>query len=509
MSDYESIASAASLMDGSIDHVWLRRLQGALDETECPASLEDALRPLMELFSDEIDAGDLQAAVEGQRELWRDLLYSAEGGFDLPRSYLLDWAVAIYVYTLSDPKVFKVVNGEMFNHNRRKPGMSVGVSDGLRACLPYIRFLIHALKALPASYVFRGEVRRGVKHAYPSPEDHDPVGHFRVGKRLAWYEFKSTSKKAEVMMRDHFCGPEAGPRTTFIVDVICGYDISRFSYFQGAESEYEVLLLPMSQFEVVHAAKNIIDPKETVCIRRSGFPDTVHLRQVETAHAPAAAGGQAAQEQADAALARALQELEHQDMLKQHQMRQENAQVELHSLLAAENNGKRGRLVSFDTEAGRWKVEMKNGDVLKLKPANLRVVSVQATGPYCGKQVKIHGLQAKPELNGRVGLAASYNDAAGSYNVKLPDGSAIALQPKNLEPVAGEGQQGHHSTDYGYATAQLPNAPPMSGQQIPDTGREGVQGLWFFECVHPTPAPAPRRRRVAPWLRACVLRAFA
>ena len=52
------------------------------------------------------------------------------------------------------------------------------------------------------------------------------------------------------------------------------------------------------------------------------------------------------------------------------------------------------------------------------------------SGPYCGKQVKIHGLQAKPELNGRVGLAASYNDTTGRYNVKLPDGSAIALQPK-------------------------------------------------------------------------------
>ena len=61
------------------------------------------------------------------------------------------------------------------------------------------------------------------------------------------------------------------------------------------------------------------------------------------------------------------------------------------------------------------------------------------SGPYCGKQVKIHGLQAKPELNGRVGLAASYNDTTGRYNVKLPDGSAIALQPKNLEPVTVRG----------------------------------------------------------------------
>ena len=61
------------------------------------------------------------------------------------------------------------------------------------------------------------------------------------------------------------------------------------------------------------------------------------------------------------------------------------------------------------------------------------------SGPYCGKQVKIHGLNAKPELNGRVGLAASYNNATGRYNVQLPDGSVLALQPKNLEPVAVRG----------------------------------------------------------------------
>ena len=32
---------------------------------------------------------------------------------------------------------------------------------------------------------------------------------------------------------------------------------------------------------------------------------------------------------------------------------------------------------------------------------------------------------------------------------------------------------------------------PMGGQQMPDIGRQGVQGLWFFECVHPT---QPQRR---------------
>ena len=61
----------------------------------------------------EIDAEDLRAAVDGQREEWRVLLYSPEGGFNLPQSYKLYWAIAIYVYTLANPAVFRVVNREM------------------------------------------------------------------------------------------------------------------------------------------------------------------------------------------------------------------------------------------------------------------------------------------------------------------------------------------------------------------------------------------------------------
>jgi hypothetical protein len=396
MSDNVSIASAASVMDGTVgvDHVWLRRLQRALDETECPASLDDALRPLWTSFPDEIDAGDLQAAVDGQRELWRDLLYSAAGGFDLHQSYLLDWAVAIYVYTLGDPKVFRVVNREMFNSDRCKPGMTGGVSDGLRACLPYICFLINALEALPASYVFKGTVLRGVKHVYPSPDNHDPVGHFSVGKRLAWYEFKSTSKEPEVMTREHFCDVKAGPRTKFSIDVIHGYDISKFSFFQGNESEYEVLLLPMSQFVVVHAEKNIIDPKDTVSLQRSGFPDSVHLRQVEARHAPATAGGQEAQEQEDVALARALRQSE-ETFLEERERERERLQ--------------------------------------------------------------------RPQLD---------------LDAPVPQ------------------HHGHHGT--AYATTQQPQAPPMSGQQIPDTGR-GLQQPIKPQPITPLrPAPAPHHARTAP-----------
>jgi len=58
-----------------------------------------------------------------------------------------------------------------------------------------------------------------------------------------------------------------------------------------------------------------------------------------------------------------------------------NAQVELHSLQASLKNGKTGRLVSYDTEVGRWMVEMKNGDLHKLKPTNLRLTAGRPTTP--------------------------------------------------------------------------------------------------------------------------------
>ena len=63
------------------------------------------------------------------------------------------------------------------------------------------------------------------------------------------------------MTRDHFCGFK-GPRTIFIVQATRAYDIHKFSYFQGTDSEHEVLFRPFSKFKVVNALKSIIDAKE-------------------------------------------------------------------------------------------------------------------------------------------------------------------------------------------------------------------------------------------------------
>jgi len=77
--------------------------------------------------------------------------------------------------------------------------------------------------------------------------------------------------------------------------------------------------------------------------------------------------------------------------VKQSLMR--NAMVELHSLKAAELNGQRGRLVSYNAEEGRWLVAMGDGEFFKLNSANLRLVDVKMASDdaerlleqrYCG-----------------------------------------------------------------------------------------------------------------------------
>jgi len=267
--------------DGAIgvDHWWKKTLQTAIKDTPLAASLTEAIQGLRELDG-MVDVDLLEVIIKWKREEWKDVLYTPAGGFKLPASYRLDFAIAIHVYTLNQPPVYAAVNREMFNKARSKPGALSGISDSLRACIPFIKFLDAALEKLPDCYMFQGEVRRGQKWVYPSPGKHDPESHFPVGQTIMWFEFKSTSTQQEVMTREHFCGVDAGPRTIITVKATRAYSISKFSYFQGTDSEFEVLFRPFSQFKVLHAQKNIIDPKELVSLQKSGFPDTVQLQQV-------------------------------------------------------------------------------------------------------------------------------------------------------------------------------------------------------------------------------------
>jgi hypothetical protein len=278
-----------------IDFGWKKILEDALKRTPLATSLIEAIRSM----SDLVDVGVLEDIVKEKRKEWEEQDF--KGDCNLPASYELDFAIAIHVYTLGEPAVHAAVNEAMFDKGRRQAGAISGISVSLRACLPYIKYLDTALEKLPDCYSFQGEVRRGVKTVFPSVDNHDPKSHFPEGKKLMWYQFMSSSgAKSEtdiqkVMQRKHFCGVDPGPRTIFTVKVTRAYDIHKFSFFQGAEGEHEVLFRPFSTFKVVHAQKNILDPKEVwvenaigvnreaaykASLDKSASPDSVVLQQV-------------------------------------------------------------------------------------------------------------------------------------------------------------------------------------------------------------------------------------
>ena len=61
-----------------------------------------------------------------------------------------------------------------------------------------------------------------------------------------------------------------------------------------------------------------------------------------------------------------------------------------------------------------------------------------------GRKVVIEGLASRPELNGTKGIALSFDDAKGRYNVKLASGAFMALKPASVvadpeAPLPGTG----------------------------------------------------------------------
>jgi tetratricopeptide (TPR) repeat protein len=55
---------------------------------------------------------------------------------------------------------------------------------------------------------------------------------------------------------------------------------------------------------------------------------------------------------------------------------------------------------------------------------------------FCGSRVEVHGLQARPELNGSCGrIVQKLDPASGRYGVTLEGGSSVRIKPANLRPV--------------------------------------------------------------------------
>ena len=148
--------------DGQVraDHAWARRVRRAIAGEPLAGSLIAACAPLASVG---IDIELIDEILSRQERDWRRQRKLERLG--LPDSFM-NFALAIYVYTLEDPAVYTAVNRAMYNPERRgAQGVLPGadLSTELQACLPYIRFLDTALERLPEAFIFRGRVHRGVR----------------------------------------------------------------------------------------------------------------------------------------------------------------------------------------------------------------------------------------------------------------------------------------------------------------------------------------------------------
>jgi len=91
--------------------------------------------------------------------------------------------------------------------------------------------------------------------------------------------------------------------------------------------------------------------------------------------------------------------------------------VILHGLSkATEHNGKSGEVMGYDEARGRYEVQVQDGPLIWVKPTNLT--------QRCS--VEIHGLQSKPELNGKKAEVLGFDAHAGRY-IALSQGASPAM----------------------------------------------------------------------------------
>ena len=111
--------------------------------------------------------------------------------------------------------------------------------------------------------------------------------------------------------------------------------------------------------------------------------------------------------------------------------------VQLHGLVAKpELNGRHGLALSFDVKKGRVLVQVSPETKLSLRPDNLLAVSL------LGKVVDIFGLENRPEYNGAKGsVVQDYNPVSGRVTVLVgAEEKRVALKPSNIGVATPTGQ---------------------------------------------------------------------
>ena len=124
--------------DGQVlaDHAWARRLRRAIADQPLAGSLIAACASLASVG---IDIDLLEEILRRQERDWRRQRKLERLG--LPESFM-NFALAIYVYTLEDPAVYTAVNGAMYNPARR----------GVQGVLPGLDLVAASSVSSPAAW---------------------------------------------------------------------------------------------------------------------------------------------------------------------------------------------------------------------------------------------------------------------------------------------------------------------------------------------------------------------
>lgn len=94
-----------------------------------------------------------------------------------------------------------------------------------------------------------------------------------------------------------------------------------------------------------------------------------------------------------------------------------------------ELNGDRGKIVQYSPQNGRYVVQLEDSEeTMAVKPSNL----LQHV------HVRLHGIESKPELNGKTGTIIAWNPTAERYSIYVvAQKKAVSLKPNNVILDAG------------------------------------------------------------------------
>ena len=81
-------------------------------------------------------------------------------------------------------------------------------------------------------------------------------------------------------------------------------------------------------------------------------------------------------------------------------------------------------LLDVDEEAGQYTIELPDSTVIQRPRADVVLPE--------GAWVRLVGLQQKPELNGRCGAVLSFDRADGRYDIRLGLGDVVRIKPQNV-----------------------------------------------------------------------------